>query len=103
MLYWVHQSLPAAESDHLDPRPPVLRGSHATRGVFLGACNGPTLARRANNPPAIQTPLGKLLSLFNVGFTEVVQTVGGRREKELISSCYTVITRMIPALRWAAT
>ena len=43
-----------------------------------------------------------LLILFNVGFTEVVLTVGGERgEGAYISPLYTVITRMISALRWA--
>ena len=44
--------------------------------------------------------------VFNVGFTEVVPTVGeerveGRGERELIYKRYTVTTRMISAFRWA--
>ena len=43
-----------------------------------------------------------LLIYFNVGFTEVVPTVGGEREL-ILSNRYTVTaTRMISALRWAA-
>ena len=43
------------------------------------------------------------LVTFNVGFTEVVPTVGGERgERELISNRYTVTTRTISALRWEA-
>ena len=40
-----------------------------------------------------------------VGFTKVVPTVGGERgegRRELMSNRYTVTTRMISALRWAA-
>ena len=39
-----------------------------------------------------------------IQFTEVVPTVGGGRggERELTSNRYTVTTRMISALRWAA-
>ena len=40
-----------------------------------------------------------LLIWVNVGFTEVVPTVGG--ERELVPNCYTVSTRLISALRWA--
>ena len=46
-------------------------------------------------------PNGMLLLIeFNVGFTEVVPTVGGEREEgDYISNLYTVTTRMISALR----
>ena len=46
-----------------------------------------------------------LLIEFNDGFaTEVVPTtVGGERELIIISNLYTVHTRMISELRWAAT
>ena len=44
-----------------------------------------------------------VLIYFNVGFTEVVQTVGGQSEEGAdIYNRYTVTTRMISALRWAA-
>ena len=40
---------------------------------------------------------------FNVGFAEVVPTVGGKSEEGAdIYNRYTVTTRMISALRWAA-
>ena len=47
------------------------------------------------------TRVGHIMSIYlvNVGFTEVVPTVG--RERGLISNRYTVTIRMISAFRWA--